>query len=164
MTMRRGKSHTLAAISGAGLVMLTATFCMYAEAFSWAASRGTLVDFSLTPVAYPTPMVSWTFVLAEGMACAALAVWIVRGTVARYKEVRLTSAAVTGATILIIAIISQVLASAGWPLEGLPLWQRAGHFVATSSAFVMFTAFLMMWRLGGSTVVSARWAEEPPQN
>lgn len=66
-----------AAIAGAATALAIALFCMYAEAFSWAISRGALLDFSLAPVAYPTPMVSWTFVLAEGLACAACATWLV---------------------------------------------------------------------------------------
>lgn len=144
---RRGKSGMVAAIAGAATVLVIALFCMYAEAFSWATSRGTLLDLSLTPVAYPTPMVSWTFVLAEGLACASCAIWLVGDTVAACRRARLKSAIATGAIILLLAILSQITTPAGWPLDALPLWQRGGHFIATSSAFVMFTAFLFMWSL-----------------
>lgn len=157
----RGKSHTVAALSGAAAVVIVALFCMYAEAFSWATSRGTLLDFTLMPVAYPTPMVSWTFVLAEGLVCAALAVWLVRDTVAAYRRARLTSAIVTGAVILALAILSQITSPAGWPLDALPVWQRGGHFIATSSAFVMFTAFLFVWSLSKTTVVSTSATRAP---
>lgn len=160
-TSPRGKSHTVAALSGAAAVVILALFCMYAEAFSWATSRGTLLDFSLMPVAYPTPMVSWTFVLAEGLVCAALAAWLVRDTVAAYRSVRLQSAIATGTVILVAAILSQITSPVGWPLDALPLWQRGGHFIATSSAFVMFTAFLFVWSLSKTTVVSMSATRAP---
>lgn len=146
----RGKSRTVAAISGVAAVLAIALICMYAEAFSWATSRGTLLDFSLKPVAYPTPMVSWTFVLAEGLACATFAVWLVRETVASYRRTRLKSAIVTSIVILVVAIVSQITTPPGWSLLMLPLWQRGGHFIATSSAFVMLTAFLFIWNLSKS--------------
>lgn len=143
----RGKSSAVAAISGVAAVLAAALFCMYAEAFSWAMSRGILLDFSLKPVAYPTPLASWTFVLAEGLACAAFAVWLVRETVSDYRRARLKSAMVTSIVILVVAITAQVVTPSGWSLQVLPLWQRGGHFIATSSAFVMLTAFLFIWNL-----------------
>lgn len=160
-TSSKGRSHTVAALSGAATMVLVALFCMYAEAFSWATSRGTLLDVSLMPVAYPTPMVSWTFVLAEGLACAALAVWLVRDAVAAYRSARLKSAIATGTVILVAAILSQIMSPAGWPLDALPLWQRGGHFIATSSAFVMFTAFLFVWSLSKTTVISTSATRAP---
>lgn len=163
----RGKSHTIAAITGIAIAVIVALVCMYAEAFSWATSRGTLLDFTLTPVAYPAPMLSWSFVLAEGLACAACALWLVHGTVAAYRRARLKSAAVTSAIILFIAIISQFTSPGGWPLDALPLWQRSGHFIATSSAFVMFTAFLAVWILSKLTLISTpetRQEKRPPMN
>lgn len=128
-TSTGGKSHTVATLSAIAAVSAVAIFCMYAEAFSWATSRGTLLDFSLTPIAHPTPIVSWTFILAEGLVCAALAVWLARDTVAAYRKVRLRSAIATGTIILIGAMLSQITSPAGWPLDALPLWQRGGHFI-----------------------------------
>ncbi|SEC11307.1 hypothetical protein [Microbacterium hydrocarbonoxydans] len=96
-----------------------------------------------------------------GLVCAALAVWLVRDTVAAYRRARLTSAIVTGAVILALAILSQITSPAGWPLDALPVWQRGGHFIATSSAFVMFTAFLFVWSLSKTTVVSTSTTRAP---
>lgn len=141
------ESGTVATISGVATVLAAALFCMYAEAFTWGMSRGTLLDFSLTPVAYPTPLASWTFVLAEGLACAAFAVWLVRETASDYRGARLKSATVTSIAIIVVAIISQMTIPSEWSLQAVPLWQRGGHFIATSSAFVMLTAFLFVWNL-----------------
>lgn len=159
-TSARGKSHTVATLSGVATVSAVAVFCTYAEAFSWATSRGTLLDFSLTPIAYPTPIVSWTFILAEGLVCAALAVWPVRDTVAAYRRVRLKSVIATGTIVLIVAILSQITSPAGWPLDAPPLWQRGGHFIATSDAFAMFTAFLLVWSFSKTVLVSASTADQ----
>ncbi|MEU4014769.1 hypothetical protein AB0E56_05820 [Microbacterium sp. NPDC028030] len=157
----RGTSHSIAAIAGAASASAIALFCMYAEAFSWGVNRGTLLDATLTPIGYVTPTFSWTFILAEGLLCAAIAVFLVRDTVAAYRRTRLVSAAVAAAIILLIAIVSQITSPGGWALSALPLWQRGGHFLATSSAYVLFTALLALCACTKFTVLSPKTTDTP---
>lgn len=155
-----GKSRIQSTLVGVLLMAAIAGVSLYAEAFSWAANNGVLLNLALAPLAYPAPAPAWTFSVASGLLVAVCASWLLRGRAA-HQYARRRAAGVTGAVLLVIALAVQITSPPGWSLDVLNAGQRGAFFLTSSTAFIALAAILLLAPPARPTTSTEH---APPQN
>lgn len=141
-TPTRSRTRVSGVIIGFVVAILLTVMCVYGEAFSWAASRGVLLDIKLQTVAFPAPAPSWTFTLATGLLCATCAIWLLQRRVTSFQMARAWSALIVSAGLMLAAVVVRATSPRGWSIDILTGWQKSAHFLTDSSAYIVFVGIL----------------------